>query len=78
MRCTVSKTSNKELYVAHITRNGNTGYWKNAKVFVLNLVVRRPRLTTSLKGDTLKEIIKEDVDGAELSSFYTLIKPRIP
>jgi len=47
-------------------------------VFALNLVVRRPMLTTSLKGDTLKEIVKEGVDGAGVSSFHTVIKHRIP
>jgi hypothetical protein len=31
-------------------------------------------LTTRLKGDTLREIIKEGVDGAGVSSFYTVIK----
>jgi hypothetical protein len=60
-----------------ITRNGNTNYWKNAEVFAFLLVARGPMITARLKGDALKEIIKEGVDGVGLSSFYTVIKFRI-
>jgi len=35
-------------------------------------------LTTRLKGDTLKEMIKEGIVSAGVSSFYTVIKLRIP
>jgi hypothetical protein len=68
---------NKSCLLHVITRNGNTNYWKNAEVFALHLVVRRLMLTTRLKGDTLKEMIKEGTDSAGVSSFYKVIKLRI-
>jgi len=55
------------LHVSQGTETQTTG--KNAELFALNLVVRRPMLITSLKEDTMKEIVKGGVDEAGVSSF---------